>query len=204
MQFYQFFDRSKKGSGLVRFDLSSGDTKLSVPSDLAAVVTVMDSTGTTKGIISAGPQPGSTSFTVTTAGRYLVDVSSTGTWTVAVSTISNQPLITTPTTVTTTPSGDGQVSITTLSLIGETVTITNRGSSSVNIDGWRLSDSGGKHIFTFIRTTLPTGGSMTITSGSSASGGKWNPAAWDIWNNNGDTAYLYDGSGKLVSQLDGS
>ena len=61
------------------------------------------------------------------------------------------------------------VSITALDLKGETVTITNTGSASVSLAGWKLTDEGAKHSYTFSGTTVPTTGSVTITS-STASG----------------------------------
>ena len=70
------------------FDLSSGVAKLSVTSDQAAVVKVMDSTGQTIGSTAAGPQIGSNAIPVPATGRYLVDVTCFGTWTVTVSVLS--------------------------------------------------------------------------------------------------------------------
>ena len=46
------------------------------------------------------------------------------------------------------------VSITALDLKGETVTITNTGSASVSLAGWKLTDEGAKHSYTFIGTTV--------------------------------------------------
>jgi hypothetical protein len=100
------------------------------------------------------------------------------------------------------PPGSGSILITQLNLRDDYVTITNTGSSPVNMDGWRLTDSGAKHVFRFMGTVIPAGGTVTILSGPSASGGKWKPAAHYIWNNEGDTAYLYDSSNQLVSKLE--
>jgi beta-lactamase superfamily II metal-dependent hydrolase len=96
-------------------------------------------------------------------------------------------------------SGSGSVTITSLDLKGETVKITNSGSSSVNLNGWKLTDEGAKHSYMFTGTTLPAAGSVTISSGTASGDLKW--TSTNVWNNDGDTAYLYDGSGKLVSQL---
>lgn len=176
------------------FDLSPGVAKISVTANLASVVTVMDSTGKTIGSTTAGPQPGSNAIPIPAAGRYLVDVSSSGTWTVTVGVISSGTLAPVS-------SGAGSVSITALDLIGETVTIKNSGSSSVNMAGWKLTDEGALHSYVFAGTTLPTGGSLTISSGPSSGDLKWSDQ--NVWNNEGDTAYLYDGSGQLVSQKKG-
>ena len=53
------------------------------------------------------------------------------------------------------PASSGSVSITALDLKGETVTITNSGSSPVNMAGWKLTDEGAKHSYTFTGTTVP-------------------------------------------------
>jgi competence protein ComEC len=98
-------------------------------------------------------------------------------------------------------SGSGSVSITALDLQGETVKITNSGSSSVSLAGWKLTDEGAKHSYTFTGTTVPAAGSVTIASGTATGDIKWKSD--NIWNNDGDTAYLYDGSGQLVSQKRG-
>ncbi|WP_440949707.1 lamin tail domain-containing protein [Methanosphaerula subterraneus] len=99
------------------------------------------------------------------------------------------------------PASSGSVSITVLDLKGETVTITNSGSSSVSLAGWKLTDEGAKHSYTFTGTTVPAAGSVTIASGTATGDIKWKSD--NVWNNDGDTAYLYDGSGRLVSQKKG-
>lgn len=99
------------------------------------------------------------------------------------------------------PVSSSAVAITAVDLKGETVTITNSGSSTANLAGWRLTDEGAKHSYTFSGTSLPSGGSITIASGTGSGEIKWTGA--NVWNNDGDTAYLYDGSGNLVSQRRG-
>lgn len=98
-------------------------------------------------------------------------------------------------------SGAGAVAITALDLKGETVTVTNGGSSAVSLAGWRLTDEGAKHAYTFAGTTLPASGAVIISSGTAIGDLKWTNT--NVWNNDGDTAYLYDGSGRLVSQKRG-
>ena len=99
------------------------------------------------------------------------------------------------------PASSGAVSITALDLKGEKVTITNSGSSPVSLAGWKLNDEGAKHSYTFTGTTVPAAGSVTIASGTATGDIKWKSD--NVWNNDGDTAYLYDGSGRLVSQKKG-
>lgn len=105
------------------------------------------------------------------------------------------------TSVPTTSSGSSSVSITALDLQGEMVTITNSGSSPVDLAGWKLNDEGAKHWYLFTGPTLPAGGSVTISSGPASGGLKW--TSTNVWNNEGDTAYLRDKSGQIVSQKRG-
>ncbi|KAF5036077.1 Lamin Tail Domain protein [anaerobic digester metagenome] len=98
-------------------------------------------------------------------------------------------------------SSSGAVTITALDLKGETVTVTNDGTSAVNLAGWRLTDEGAKHTYTFAGTTLPAGGSVTIATGTATGEIKWKSD--NVWNNDGDTAYLYNAAGSLVSMRKG-
>lgn len=91
-----------------------------------------------------------------------------------------------------------------LSLKDEWVRITNKGSSSVSLAGWKVEDKGGKHIYTFPSYTLNSGSTVTLYTGK----GKDTATElyWQlndpVWNNNGDIAFLLDNSGKLVSELE--
>ncbi len=81
---------------------------------------------------------------------------------------------------------------------GEYVVIKNYGPNPVNLKGWKLKDRAG-HTFVFPDITLQPGESVYIHSGEGVNTGNtlyWGNGA--IWNNDGDTAYLYDASGKLV------
>lgn len=95
----------------------------------------------------------------------------------------------------------GTVSITRLDLKAETVTIANIGESPVDLSGWKLTDEGAKNTYIFASTTVPVGESITITSGAGSGDLKW--TSTNVWNNDGDTAFLYDGSGRLVDQKRG-
>ena len=81
------------------------------------------------------------------------------------------------------------------------MTITNSGSSSVSRAGWKLTDEGANHSYTFTGTTVLAAGSVTIASGTTTGDITWKRD--NVWNNDGDTAYLYDGWGQLVSQKKG-
>lgn len=94
------------------------------------------------------------------------------------------------------------VYISSLSLGGEYVTITNSGSSSATLTGWKLTDETDK-TYTFPSFTLGSGKSVTVYSGPDAKGGvdsatKLYWTAKYIWNNDGDTAKLYNSAGKLI------
>ena len=81
---------------------------------------------------------------------------------------------------------------------GEYVIIKNYGPDTVNLKGWVLKDRAG-HTFVFPDVTLKPGETVTIHSGKGINHDHvlyWGDGA--IWNNDGDTAYLYDPSGNLV------
>ncbi|WAI01355.1 lamin tail domain-containing protein [Methanogenium organophilum] len=120
-------------------------------------------------------------------------------------TISTTIPTTIPTTSNPTPvtSGTSDVYISGISLEDEWVKITNKGSS-VNLKGWYIQDDDAKHTYTFPSITLVSESTVTLHSekGTDTS----TELYWDgknVWNNDGDTAYLYDSSGKLVSQKKG-
>ena len=81
---------------------------------------------------------------------------------------------------------------------GEYVIIKNYGPDPVNLKGWKLKDEAG-HTFIFPDVTLNPGETVRVYSGRGVNHDHvlyWGNGA--IWNNKGDTAYLYDDSGKLV------
>ena len=81
----------------------------------------------------------------------------------------------------------------------EYVVIKNVGDYSVNLEGWILKDEAG-HTFVFPSITLDPGETVTIYSGSGVNAD--NELYWGssraIWNNDGDTAFLYDANGNLI------
>jgi hypothetical protein len=88
----------------------------------------------------------------------------------------------------------------------EYVKITNSGKTSVSMKGWRITDKGAKHTYKFPSSyTLKSKTTVTIYTGkgkNSATKLYWGRVA-HVWNNEGDTAYLYNAQGKLVSSRKG-
>ena len=81
----------------------------------------------------------------------------------------------------------------------EYVVIWNRGSSPVDMTGWKLKDRAG-HTFTFPSFVLGPNKKVTIYTGSGTNTST--KLYWGrnraVWNNDGDTAYLYDSNGNLI------
>jgi hypothetical protein len=87
----------------------------------------------------------------------------------------------------------------------EYVQITNKGTTAVNLKGWKIKDRGAKHTYVFPSYTLKAKSTVTLRSGlgkNTASTLYWNKNIF-IWNNTGDTAYLYNALEKLVSSRNG-
>lgn len=101
-------------------------------------------------------------------------------------------------------SAKSTVYVSDLSLQDEWVQISNTGSSPVSLNGWKIEDKGNKHTYTFQSYTLNAGTTVTVFTGKGTSSAT--ELYWQlddpIWNNNGDTAYLYDDSGELISKLE--
>jgi hypothetical protein len=87
-------------------------------------------------------------------------------------------------------------------LNGEWVQLTNKGTDTVLIAGWTLSDMGPSTRYTFPAILLVPGESVTIFSGTGTLNttalfmGKTEP----VWGNSGDMAILKDGRGTLIDQ----
>jgi hypothetical protein len=105
----------------------------------------------------------------------------------------------------------GQVYLSDLSLTGEYVKIINGGSTPVPMTGWKLSNSAGQSIEfidfptgdgTFYTFTLMPHSTVTVYSakeGTPTSLSLYWPE--ELWNDAGDTAYLYNPQGDLVSSI---
>ncbi|MGC8884952.1 MAG: lamin tail domain-containing protein [Candidatus Nanoarchaeia archaeon] len=87
-------------------------------------------------------------------------------------------------------------------LNGEFVQIWNFGTEPINLTGWIIKDAA-KHIYKFENFVLLPNKKVTIYTGFGNDSDEelyWNSEA-PIWNNDGDTAYLFDNEGNLVAWL---
>lgn len=86
-------------------------------------------------------------------------------------------------------------------LNGEYVVIRNKGTIDVNLAGWKIKDIA-NHVYTFPSFTLMAGQTVTVYTGSGTN--TQNSLYWGsgspIWNNDHDTAYIYNQMGELVDQ----
>jgi competence protein ComEC len=91
-----------------------------------------------------------------------------------------------------------------LSLSDEWVKVANKGSSTVSLGGWKIEDEGSKHTYIFPSYTLSAGSTVTVYTkkGTNSATELYWGSSGPIWNNDGDTAYFYDSSGRLVSKLE--
>lgn len=83
----------------------------------------------------------------------------------------------------------------------EYVILKNTGSTSINLQDWYIEDEA-NHRYTFPDFTLETDATVTIHTGSGSDTSTdlyWGSEA-PVWNNGGDTAYLYDKTGDLVDE----
>lgn len=98
----------------------------------------------------------------------------------------------------------GKVEITAKDLQGELVTIKNKGSAAVNVNGWQLVSVDGNQVYTFPNITLQPGKSINVSSGPDAvetnTTLKWTTR--QIWLNTGDKAQLLNAKGEIVSELE--
>jgi hypothetical protein len=84
--------------------------------------------------------------------------------------------------------------------LDEYVLLQNFGGAVQELTGWTLRDLAGR-TFTFPIFTLPVGGTVIVwtKSGTNTATDLYWGSGTAIWNNSGDTAYLRDASGNLVS-----
>lgn len=83
----------------------------------------------------------------------------------------------------------------------EYVEIKNFDTKAIRLQGWKLHDAGPIHTYTFPNYLIPPGESCRVYTNENHP--EWCGFNWKngsaIWNNNGDTATLRDGSGKVIS-----
>ena len=108
------------------------------------------------------------------------------------------------TTTTTTPAGPAgsasAVSVTGLDCQGETVTVTNGAGVPADLTGWSIHDQGPNFTYRFrAGSTLGPGAAVTVRSGGPAHPGEQAWTNQNVWNNTGDTAYLVNAGGSVVS-----
>jgi hypothetical protein len=85
----------------------------------------------------------------------------------------------------------------------EVVVVENSGPSTQDLTGWKVSDDGQGHTFNFPNGFLMRpGSSMKLVTGGSGQDTErviyWKTRT--VWNNDGDTARLFDPSGGMVSE----
>lgn len=85
-------------------------------------------------------------------------------------------------------------------LNGEYVVITNNGNDAINLQNWSMKDEA-THIYTFSDVMLSSKANVTLYTGNGDSTETelyWNSKE-PIWNNDGDTAFLFDENGDLIT-----
>lgn len=89
----------------------------------------------------------------------------------------------------------------------EWVQITNDGPERVDLDGWRLRDESASNRYDFpAGFGLAPGSTVTVRTGcgsDSATDLHWCASGAAVWNNDGDTAFLLDPAGNIVTQRGG-
>jgi beta-lactamase superfamily II metal-dependent hydrolase len=100
---------------------------------------------------------------------------------------------------------ESNVYVSGLNLQEEWVKLSNKGTSPISLNGWKIKDEGSKNIYTFPSYTLNSESTLTLYTKKGANSAAeiyWGSGS-SIWNNDGDKAYLYNDRGELVSTLDG-
>ena len=109
-----------------------------------------------------------------------------------------------------TPTTTG-VYISDLNVTAEYVRLTNPGPNFVVLTGWTIADNAGRRV-RFVKTTTPSGamvdstiqGYSTLTLITGRAGVSTPTVIYyplEMWNDTGDTAYLYNAAGTLVSTM---
>lgn len=82
---------------------------------------------------------------------------------------------------------------------GETVYVTNQRDQPVDMSGWQLSDIA-EHVYVFPEFVLQPWATVgiNICSGTNSAEMLYWERCSAVWNNDGDTAYLHDATGRLI------
>lgn len=91
-----------------------------------------------------------------------------------------------------------------LNLNDEWVRFTNHAAQPLDLDGWIVRDESSSHRYRFAGLVVAPGGAVTLRSGcgqDTETEVHWCVTGSAIWNNTGDTVYLLDPSGNVVTQL---
>ncbi len=86
-------------------------------------------------------------------------------------------------------------------LNNEYVVFKNNTTRGIRMGGWKVHDEGRIHTYTFPTFRLGAGKTVTLHSGkgsNTASHLYWQRSYGAVWNNNGDTVTLRNGSGQVV------
>lgn len=83
---------------------------------------------------------------------------------------------------------------------GEWVMLVSEDFDPVLVEGWKLTDEGAKHTYVFPAVTVAPGGRLRVHMwvGDDDDDDLYVGRRQHWWNNDGDTAYLYDAQGTLV------
>ncbi len=115
-----------------------------------------------------------------------------------------EPVAATPTPTATPAETAPAVYISALNCEEEWVEITNSGASPITMTGWKITDDGAKYTYIFPSFTLSSGATVTLYTdeGTDTTTELYWGSGRPVWNNDGDTAKLYDASGDLKHQLE--
>jgi hypothetical protein len=87
-------------------------------------------------------------------------------------------------------------------LNGEWVRFTNDGGDAVDLDGWEVADESASNRYVFDDLRLEPGRSVTLFTGcgrDDETSRFWCASGSAVWNNSGDTVFLRDDRGNIVS-----
>ena len=100
------------------------------------------------------------------------------------------------------PTTSTAVKIVSKDLSGEVVGIKNEGTTTINLNEWKLVSVEGNQTYIFPSYNLAAGQTVYVTSGPNAKSDanylKWTTA--NIWLNSGDQAKLFDSQGAIISE----